>query len=269
MDKTALILIGSATNSAFDIGAMKVLFKNHIPDVVIATSAGSMNASFVLKDKNFTKNLKEAERIWSNLEVKDIFKLNSQIFYKLYMADSIYDSNVLETFVKNQLGFDGMHIEDLEIPTYIGAIDFHTGKTVLFDKGHLADAVIASCSAIPLFSPKVIDGKHYIDGAVDVSACIDKAEELGCKRIFLVHGGKKEPLDYNFLTVASKITNLMKMASIESVKRRNNSFKLHEICSDRLYIPYIIRKNSKAKEVARELMKEGEKKAREALKQIK
>lgn len=56
--------------------------------------------------------------------------------------------------------------EDLLLPVRVVATDLDKGRSVVFDKGPLVDALVASCSVPILFSPYVIDGVNYVDGGL-------------------------------------------------------------------------------------------------------
>jgi len=56
--------------------------------------------------------------------------------------------------------------EGLSIPLRVLATDLDKGRTVTFKSGKLIDPIVASCSYPVLFSPKIINGVHYVDGGV-------------------------------------------------------------------------------------------------------
>lgn len=57
-------------------------------------------------------------------------------------------------------------LEEMAIPTVICATDLDRGKSVGFQKGDTAKAVLASCSIPILFPPVKINGQYYVDGGV-------------------------------------------------------------------------------------------------------
>jgi NTE family protein len=56
--------------------------------------------------------------------------------------------------------------EELKIPLRVVVTDLDHGTSVIFDKGPLAEALVASCSVPILFDPYVINGVHYVDGGL-------------------------------------------------------------------------------------------------------
>ncbi len=213
--KTAFIFLGNSTGSAFDIGVSKVLFKNFEPAFVIANSMGSANAACILKDKNYAKNIEEAEKLWKITDTRKIFKINKKIFYKLIFTNSLFVHAGLRKFLCEILDFKNRKIENSAIPFYINAYDYTNKKSIFFSKGSLLEAVIASCSAPIYFPPHCIGGIEYIDGGVNSRACVDKAIELGAKRIFVINVSSKNIKGKDLLSRFRKSISIMKTASIE------------------------------------------------------
>lgn len=67
-------------------------------------------------------------------------------------------------FIRSVTGVE--RIEQLPIPTLIGATDIDRGCPAVFDSGEIGDRVAASCSIPVVFRPQVIDGRRYVDGGV-------------------------------------------------------------------------------------------------------
>lgn len=57
-------------------------------------------------------------------------------------------------------------IEDLSLPFYCNAVDYHEGKERIFNSGSLFSAIRASASVPSLVQPAKLDGREYIDGGV-------------------------------------------------------------------------------------------------------
>ena len=68
-------------------------------------------------------------------------------------------------FIQNAIG-NKRNIEDLDIPTFIGASDLDNARPHIFDSGEIGPRMIASCSIPIIFPPVQIDGVHYVDGGV-------------------------------------------------------------------------------------------------------
>ncbi|MCX6131424.1 MAG: patatin-like phospholipase family protein [Proteobacteria bacterium] len=80
---------------------------------------------------------------------------------------------------------------DIKPKLYIGATDQDSFEHVTLgrapnDKLHISAAVRASCSLPPLFTPKAIDDRWYIDGQVTKSCNLESVVEEGTRLIFVI-----------------------------------------------------------------------------------
>lgn len=93
--------------------------------------------------------------------------------------------------------------EDLAIPIKVVATDLDKGQSVVFDKGPLVDALVASCSVPILFSPYVIDGVNYVDGGL-LQNLPAFALRSDCQTLIGVSTGpmKNGPYDVTIPTIA-------------------------------------------------------------------
>ena len=83
------------------------------------------------------------------------------------MGDSVMSAEFFQKIVDFFL--PDVNIEDMPLPFICVATDIHTGEPVLFDKGSLRRAVLAS-TAVPGVAPLVnVDGRWLTDGGV---ACL-------------------------------------------------------------------------------------------------
>ncbi len=97
-----------------------------------------------------------------------------------------YIAHVLERF---QITDD---ISTLEKELYIGATDQGSFEHIVFgskDYNHvkISEAVRAECSLPPLYTPKEINGRKYIDGQVTRTANLELVVERGCGLVFIVN----------------------------------------------------------------------------------
>lgn len=56
--------------------------------------------------------------------------------------------------------------DDLKLPCALTAVDLKSGHEVIFSKGSLVDAILASIAIPGIFPPRRIDGQELVDGAV-------------------------------------------------------------------------------------------------------
>lgn len=124
------------------------------PDVVAGVSAGSVAA--VLYAGGLTPL--SIANLFAKTSFRDFTELN-------LTGGGIFRLDRFGDFICRALG-GVKRIEDLKIPTYIGATDLDNGYSVAFHRGELAPRVVASCSIPIVFKPVKIDGTNFVDGGV-------------------------------------------------------------------------------------------------------
>ncbi|MGC3978710.1 MAG: patatin-like phospholipase family protein [Paludibacteraceae bacterium] len=75
-----------------------------------------------------------------------------------------FKMNNFEKFMEKKLR--ARTFEELKIPLRVVATNLDKGKSVVFSKGKLIPPIIGSASVPVLFSPRIIDGDHFVDGGV-------------------------------------------------------------------------------------------------------
>ncbi|MGO9077746.1 MAG: patatin-like phospholipase family protein [Streptosporangiaceae bacterium] len=76
-------------------------------------------------------------------------------------------------------------------PTWITAVDYDTGRRVVFGqlgapRARLADAVVASCSIPGWFAPAVIGGRRYVDGGVRSGTSLRLLARAGVDQVYVL-----------------------------------------------------------------------------------
>ncbi|QIX27514.1 patatin-like phospholipase family protein [Nocardioides sp. JQ2195] len=187
---TAFVFSGGGSLGAVQVGALRALTQRGItPDLLVGTSAGSLNAAFVAIHGTREPALLELERLWTGLHRRDVFPLQPArgLMAVLGRSPSVFSPAPLARFLRAQLGeatFDGTAI-DLHVVT----ADVLSGETVLISDGSVAEALLASC-AIPGVHPPVLRGTRWLcDGAVANDSGISQAIALGAHHVYLIPGG--------------------------------------------------------------------------------
>ena len=203
--KLALVLSGGAASGMAHIGVIKVLERNNIiPDVVIGTSSGAlvggMYAAGVLY--NF-------ERIISGKTKKQIRKM---LHFWPSKEGLIKTDRLTKEFRKI---LDDKRIEDLNKKFVAVSLDLLTGKRILFDKGDLCEAILASISLPLLFPPLHKQGMLLIDGGLEDPLAIDEGFKLAKKVIAIditrsIESMPKK-IKYNFIDVFERIESILRL----------------------------------------------------------
>jgi len=133
---------------------------------------------------------------------------------KIRLPDGgFFKTDIFQNFLKKKLR--ARTFEELSIPLRVVATDLDKGQSVTFSKGQLIDPIVASCSFPVLFSPKVIDGIHYVDGGVlkNFPVSIIRKE---CEKVIGINASPLVADDYkqSILNVAMRSYNFMFKANV-------------------------------------------------------
>jgi NTE family protein len=79
-------------------------------------------------------------------------------------ASGIISTASVKKFIAGLTG--NRRIEDLTVPFRAVATDLMTGEEVVFDRGPVVDAILASIAIPGLFKPVLSDGRYLIDGGL-------------------------------------------------------------------------------------------------------
>lgn len=152
--RTGLVLSGGGARGFAHAGAIKALAEVGIkPDIVAGVSAGSIAAVMYAAGIEPEKMLE----LFLNARFTDFCELGVP-------KDGFFNLDRFKTFLRRNIPY--ANLEDLPIPTVIGATDLDNGRKVAFETGPLAERVVASCSIPIVFKPVKIDGVRHVDGGV-------------------------------------------------------------------------------------------------------
>jgi len=182
--KKGIALSGGGAKSFSQIGVLKVLEKKGFSfDVITGTSMGAIigtiysfteNAELleeiifkIFTNKEFKKiekiflrknSINFCNKIWNNLE--DFFLLITDTF-----KTGLFDSEIIRKEVYKYTGRE-IFFEEAKKTLGIIASEYFTGKTVIFYKGEIIPALIASSTIPGLIKPVRIKDNLYLDGGV-------------------------------------------------------------------------------------------------------
>lgn len=174
MKKLGLALGAGGARGVAHVGFLQALEENGItPDFISGSSMGSVvGACYAMGMK-------------PNEMMRYVLKLHSRDLIDFSPA-AIRAGSILKSKKLNQtLGFylRGMHFEELQIPFSCVGVDVLTGKEVLFTKGDLKTAVVASSSIPIVFQPVEYEGMLVCDGGVSCRVPVKYAREMGAEVI--------------------------------------------------------------------------------------
>ena len=185
-NKTAIILSGGGTKSAYCVGALLELHNKGIyPDILIAGSGSSGTASYYVANQ-----LESINKIWTELlstrKFINIFRL-----WKILNIDYLIDIVFKKTEPLNVLS-----VKNSNILYLISATHSKTGEVVYFsnkEKSFDVFETMRDTMSFPLLYNLKINSRNYEDGIFSASTDfhIKKARELGAEKIILIDCGVK------------------------------------------------------------------------------
>lgn len=212
MGKSVLVLEGGAMRSLYTSGVLDVFMNNNIDiDCTVGVSAGALvGSNYVSNQKGRTANININYCKDSKYIGVGAIKNNKGLIGFDYLFGEIAKDNP----------FDEKEFFSTKKRFVTGVTNCITGKTEYFDKDlKNTYKLLQASSSMPLVSKIVeINGKPYLDGAIDCNVPIDWALDQGFEKIVVVLTRNKEyrkqPLSnkmkkmYNF--VYKKYPNLLK-----------------------------------------------------------
>lgn len=156
--KLGVALSGGGARGFAHVGALQAIEEAGLkPDIIAGVSAGSIVA--VLYASGMP--LDEMPRIFEDKGFSD--------FVNMSMGNGgLMRIDKFKKFIMQSINRYGTYknLQDLTIPTYIGATDIDAGHAVEFHSGPIGERMAASCSIPIIFKPVKIEGTNYVDGGV-------------------------------------------------------------------------------------------------------
>lgn len=152
--RVGLALSGGGARGFAHCGALKALEEMGIkPNVLAGVSAGSVVAVMYAAGKS----PEEIVECFSDVSFSDLASL-------AVPKKGIFKMDGFKRFLRKNIPYE--NLEDLPIPTFIGATDIVNNEAVIFDRGPIVDRIAASCCLPIIFPPQKVDGNYYVDGGV-------------------------------------------------------------------------------------------------------
>ncbi len=165
--RVGVALSGGSALGIAHIGVLKSLTDHHIPvDCIAGTSAGAIVAACYAFDVSLDAVVQKASELsW--------YALSKLSFSALGLVSHAALGKLIREFVGD------VNIEDAKIPLAIVATDIETGERVVFRKGSLVDALMASTCIPGVFIPVEVGGRLLVDGGVVDNLPLSALAELG------------------------------------------------------------------------------------------
>ncbi|MEX1368446.1 MAG: patatin-like phospholipase family protein, partial [Nannocystaceae bacterium] len=188
--KVAFALSGGGSLGAVQVGMIRALYERGItPDLVIGTSAGAINASFIASHPATVATAEQLTEIWLSLSTFDVFPLRPvrATLALTGLRNYLVSSGALRSMIAEHLPI--ARIEDAPIPLIIIATDLMSGEEVELSSGPAVDAVLASSSIPGVFPPVRWGDRVLVDGGVSNNTPLMPAVLSGAERVYVLPTG--------------------------------------------------------------------------------
>lgn len=177
--KIGLALGGGGAKGLSHIGVIKILEQNKIPiDFIAGTSIGALVGGLYAAGKDI--GYVEKIALDSNMD-----KFASMMIEFTRSGGLVRGEKVLK-FLKDSL--DEIDFRELQIPFVAVATELNSALTYYFEKkGDVAEAIRASISYPPVFSPYKIKNKLFIDGGLSCQVPAEKVRSMGADIVIAVN----------------------------------------------------------------------------------
>lgn len=185
--RTAFVLSGGASLGALQVGMLHALYERGVvPDLLVATSVGALNAAFVASRPQTVTTARELGRVWRNLQREDIFPVSMSALIGGFCGrrNHLVPDRGLRRLVRRHLEFEDL--AGAAVPLHLVAFDLVAGRELLLSEGSAVEAVVAAASIPGVFPPVEFADRCLIDGGVINNTPISHAVELGADRIFVL-----------------------------------------------------------------------------------
>lgn len=186
---TAFVLSGGGSLGSVQAGmALALIERGIVPDLLVGTSVGALNAAFLARGPSLEAAQQLAE-VWSRLHRRDVFPLPGPRAIRALAGrdDHLLDVAPLRRLLRSHLFYS--RLEDAPWPVAVVATDVVTGTEVVLERGDAVEAVLASAALPGVFPPVTVDDHQLIDGGVVNHTPISAAVDLGADRVVVLPTG--------------------------------------------------------------------------------
>jgi NTE family protein len=188
---TALVFGGGGVLGACEAGMAHALLEfGVVPDIVVGTSVGALNAAFVAADPT-ADGAQRLVDLWRQLTAADVFGgVLGRLSQLARSRTHLHANQPLRALVEKFLPVT--RFEDLPVRFECVAACIERAAEHWFTSGELAPAILASAALPGVLPPVEIDGEHFLDGGLVNSIPVGRAVALGADVVYVLHVGRIE-----------------------------------------------------------------------------
>jgi NTE family protein len=181
------VLSGGGSLGALQAGMLRALYERGIvPDLLVATSAGALNAGFVASRPQTLATADALADVWRGMRREDIFPVRPWALAAGVLArrDHIVAPDRLRRLIAEHVEFEDL--ADSAIPLHVVAFDVERSEEVTLSSGPAVDALTAAASIPGVLPPVTFGERRLVDGGVVNNTPVSRALALGARRIFVL-----------------------------------------------------------------------------------
>lgn len=178
--RVGLVLGAGGARGWAHLGVIKVLEEEGIPiDMIVGSSIGAMVGCLY----GYSASIHETVKL-----VKSTLPTKLQAQRKLFDYTVPIRGIIRGAKIKRMTreAVQGADFLDLKIPTFVVAVDYHTGEMVVIENGDVAEAVRASISLPGIMVPQLHQGRRLLDGGLIAPVPVDVAIQRGADIVISV-----------------------------------------------------------------------------------
>jgi NTE family protein len=189
-ERVAFVLAGGASLGAVEVGMLRALYERGItPQLVVATSAGALNAAFIASRPQTVQTAEALGAIWLGLRRGQVFPVNllTGLLGFLGTQDHLVPDGAMRRLITRHIERD--RLEQMPLELHVIAVDVITGEEVRLSRGPAVEAVMASAAIPAVLPPVTWEGRELMDGGVANNTPISHAIELGATEVYVLPTG--------------------------------------------------------------------------------
>jgi NTE family protein len=192
----AFVLGGGGVLGAHEVGMLRALAESSVePDLVLGTSVGAINGAFFAADPT-SAGVERLSELWQGSSLSDVSPAAVLRRVTTLARTGTHLESPEQARSRLQAALPVRRVEELKVQFQCVAASIERAAEHWFDRGELADVVLASCAVPGVLPPVKIGDEHYIDGGIVNSIPVARAVALGATSIYVLQVGRLEkPLE--------------------------------------------------------------------------
>jgi NTE family protein len=186
---TAFVFAGGGSLGSIEVGMLRELLKQgERPGYVVGASAGAINAAYFAGQPD-GDGVAMLESLWRSIRRQDIMPFSMVGLLRMILQNRAHlvEATALRMLLEKHLRYK--QVEKAALPLHIVATDMLSGNEIVFSKGPVVDAVLASAAIPGVFPPVRIGNQLLVDGGVANNTPVSVAAALGATRIIVLPAG--------------------------------------------------------------------------------